>query len=335
VSMLCHIDMTAKSLAYYIHAFSHLRVNVNRTMTPQVAPHKPVLLLSIVQAFEQGLITDNRMYITPVLVGLFKSIWNRLVSTSDRTPAFTLPYYHLKSEPFWQLVPQPGYEGWINQTSTRPSFANLNVAVAYARIDDELCCLLLDAGSRQVLRQSLLQQWFPEAKETVLYASDYLDTLRHEMREETGPVYKARIEQLQTELDKETYQEELFVRGGVFKREIPRLYDYTCCISGLRVDATVAISMIDACHIVPFSESHNDTVTNGLALCPNLHRAFDRGLISLTDGYELLVSDRFTESDSAYAIRPFTGQRIRLPAEEKLLPDPANLAWHRQRVFQS
>ncbi|MFC4198185.1 HNH endonuclease [Pedobacter jamesrossensis] len=33
---------------------------------------------------------------------------------------------------------------------------------------------------------------------------------------------------------------------------------------------------------VPFNVSHNDKVTNGIALCPNLHRAFDRGLVSIS-----------------------------------------------------
>jgi predicted restriction endonuclease len=40
--------------------------------------------------------------------------------------------------------------------------------------------------------------------------------------------------------------------------------------------------MVDACHIVPIGRHGSDHVTNGLSLCPNLHRAFDRGLLSVT-----------------------------------------------------
>ncbi|WP_201288840.1 HNH endonuclease signature motif containing protein [Polaribacter septentrionalilitoris] len=39
--------------------------------------------------------------------------------------------------------------------------------------------------------------------------------------------------------------------------------------------------MIDACHIVPFSISNDDTIPIGISLSPNLYRAFDRGLITI------------------------------------------------------
>lgn len=33
----------------------------------------------------------------------------------------------------------------------------------------------------------------------------------------------------------------------------------------------------------------DDTIGNGLSLCPNLHHAFDRGLIAIDDEYRVLV----------------------------------------------
>jgi putative restriction endonuclease len=39
--------------------------------------------------------------------------------------------------------------------------------------------------------------------------------------------------------------------------------------------------MVDACHIVPFYKTYNNHPTNGIALCPNLHRAFDKGAIAV------------------------------------------------------
>lgn len=32
--------------------------------------------------------------------------------------------------------------------------------------------------------------------------------------------------------------------------------------------------MVDACHVIPFAESFDDTITNGLALAPTLHRIY-------------------------------------------------------------
>jgi putative restriction endonuclease len=131
-------------------------------------------------------------------------------------------------------------------------------------------------------------------------------------------------------LDNSAFEEEVFIRGSLFKREIPKIYNNTCSITGLRIDAIVTVSMIDACHIVPFSEGYDDTVTNGLALCPNLHRAFDRGLISIDENYRVITSSTFSEpASSTHSLRQFEGQPIRLPDNKKFFPALENLALHR------
>ena len=57
----------------------------------------------------------------------------------------------------------------------------------------------------------------------------------------------------------------------------------------MRIITDADIQIINACHIIPFSESHDDTITNGISLCPNLHRAFDRGLVALDPEYRVLI----------------------------------------------
>ncbi len=71
--------------------------------------------------------------------------------------------------------------------------------------------------------------------------------------------------------------------------------------------------MVDACHIIPLGESYYDTITNGIALFPNLHRAFDRGLIAIDNNYKVVVSKTFKEEVTNYSIRIFEGQEIMLP----------------------
>ena len=90
--------------------------------------------------------------------------------------------------------------------------------------------------------------------------------------------------------------------------------------------------MIDACHIVPFSESYDDTISNGIALCPNLHRAFDRGLISIDENYRVLVNPVFSESGiSSHSIMQFKGQQIKLPDKQRYFPAQENLVFHRKK----
>lgn len=319
-------------LLTYTKQFTKLR----RAHTYGGAPHKPVLLLSILQLIEQGLIRQNRIFITPELVSTFKDFWQLLVHT-PHTPNFALPFYHLRSEPFWHLVVKPGHDIALTKSHSIRSFSALKEAVAWAEFDGELFSLLQEKESREIFRITLLERYFKEQRNAPIQAvTPYLFQLEEEILNENAEEYRARYEQLQHQLKKEELEEETFIRDGAFKKVIANLYQHTCSVSGLRVTATENISMIDGCHIKPWSISHDDTATNGIALCPNLHRAFDRGLVSLDDDYRLILSPHFSEVDgSPYQIGQFAGQQVKLPELSKYYPSQENLAYHRQHIFLS
>lgn len=145
------------------------------------------------------------------------------------------------------------------------------------------------------------------------------------------------IRSLQSQLDQDSFEEEIFVRGGVFKRQVPLIYNNTGCISGLRVETSANATLIDACHIVPFSQSHDDTISNGIALCPTLHRAFDRGLVAIEPNYfSVMVSMRLSEPvESFYSIRQFHGRQITRPPDERWWPARENLARHLEKFSEN
>jgi len=321
--------MPAKNLSYYCAKFENLR----RDFKNGGAPHKPILLISLIQAYQNGLYQTAEIQILPELVGLFKSNWNALVEDNFQC-LFTLPFYHMNSEPFWELVPNRGCELWIKSKSPMRSFSNLTTAVKCAKIDEELKEFLLKKEESTFLLHLLLDKYFPNVKSAVLTTPDYsyLTKIKTQILQESKQVYQDRLTQIQKELDNEGFQEEVFVRGGVFRKEVPKIYNYTCCISGLRIDAGDNISMVDACHIIPFSESFNDTISNGLALCPNLHRALDRGLLSINNDFRVIVNKNFSEPNlSAYNLRQFEGQQIRLPTNEHHHPSFESLGYHRKK----
>ena len=79
----------------------------------------------------------------------------------------------------------------------------------------------------------------------------------------------------------------------------------------------------------------DDKISNGLALCPNPHRAFDRGLISVDEKLNEMVSDAIAEDlSNCYALLHLRGKALTLPFGEKHFPKAANLAWHREQVFK-
>lgn len=316
-------------LPYYLHLFSKLR----RDLKNGGAPHKPILLLAILELVRKGDIVTNRIEITPELVLEFKTIWGKLVIT-QHIPNFALPFYHMRSEPFWRLVENPYRNIPITKSNSITSLKGLRESVAFAEIDKELLSLILDPASRTILTESLLDQYFQETK-TRFYSTDYdlFNQLELQMHEDRI-IYQERIQTLKETLDKEEFEEEIFIRGGVFKREIPKIYDYQCAISGMRIEALSSAQMVDACHIKPFALSKDDTISNGISLSPNLHRAFDRGLLTVTTEYIVRVSTSITESESPFSLKQFEGKIIHLPSDPRNHPSAENLSWHNTETYR-
>jgi len=319
-----------KDISFYSNAVTKIR----RAPQNGGAPHKPILLISVLQAVREKQITDNKIYITPELVGLFKSNWNKYVTTNHHTKFF-LPFFHLSRDKsgFWRLIPNLGYEKLIEPGAEIRSFRALKLAIKYAEIDIELFHLMLEENSNKTLHKIIVDKYFPHKKDdNDPSPTNYITQISNEILEESTVEYVKKTKQLRANLNDEEYEEERFLRSVRFKREVLRNYNDTCCISGLRIDATANISMLDACHIIPFSESYDDTISNGLALTPTLHRAFDRGLISLNGNYQVLIKSDFIESNnSPYSIKQFEGRKILLPKRHEWFPSTHKIQYHREK----
>jgi len=316
----------SKILPKYIHKFSRLRQGVTRYGP---APHKPILLLAVLRGIEEGWIVGNKIELSPELVGAFRATWKNLVTT-EHAPLIAQPFFHMRSERFWHHIPNSGYESWVKISRSCQGIGVLNKAVAYVEFDPELFMLAISPVHRSVLRNTLLETYFPDSRPEAINGVNYCDQVVDQILDKSSAEYQEEIRELQDALDLDSFEEEIFVRSGVFKRQIPLVYDNTCCISGLRVETSISASLIDACHIVPFSQSHDDTISNGLSLCPNLHRAFDRGLVAIDpDRFTVLISKHLSEPiESVYSIRQFAGQEIRCPENSQYHPRSENLRQH-------
>ena len=133
------MDMATNELVQkYTRQLQSLNRASNKTLGK--APHKPVLLLSIIQLIHKGEIQSNRIYITGELIIAFRSNWNKLVTT-NHIPNFSLPFFHLSSEPFWRLV---YINGLFDKNEKISSLGKLKNRIAFAEIDKDLFELLLN-----------------------------------------------------------------------------------------------------------------------------------------------------------------------------------------------
>ena len=61
--------MSREQLQYYIRKFEKLK----RAHNNGGAPHKPILLLSVIDSVDRGYTVGNRVYLTPELLSLFRT----------------------------------------------------------------------------------------------------------------------------------------------------------------------------------------------------------------------------------------------------------------------
>jgi putative restriction endonuclease len=307
------------TLSYYLNKLTTLK---RASLKGSKAPHKPILLLSVLQSMDAGEITTNQIAITPQLVARFKDNWNWLVGSSHFKPNFALPFFHLQGDGFWHLQTYPGQEILLTSSLSIRSFAQLKEAVAFAYLDSDLYELLTNNSTKADIYNHLLLHYFGNIQQQYP-PQNLFETITKQVLNEAPVSYGNTI------LD----EEEQFVRSGVFKKTIPQVYNYTCSITGMQIVSGYDIQMVDACHIVPFSATQNDSITNGISLSPTMHRAFDRGLIAIGDNYEILVSNSFTENKFSN-IKAYQNQTIILPKHTNYYPSLDNIAWHRLHIFK-
>jgi putative restriction endonuclease len=123
------------------------------------------------------------------------------------------------------------------------------------------------------------------------------------------------------------------VRDRVFRRIVLRAYDERCAVTGLRLINGGGRAEVNAAHIKPVEANGPDTVNNGLALSGTAHWMFDRGLISLGDDLQILISRHANDPDGVRAFINRSGFAVP-PVNLKDRPHPQFLAWHRENCFK-
>ena len=124
------------------------------------------------------------------------------------------------------------------------------------------------------------------------------------------------------------------IRDRIFRKIVLEAYDCRCAVTGLKFINGGGRAEVQAAHIKPVEANGSDIITNGIALSGTAHWMFDRGLISLGDDLEVLVSRQVNDVDSVWGLVNNT-RRAAVPSNPAHRPHPAYLAWHREHCFKS
>ncbi|RAZ90657.1 restriction endonuclease [Mesorhizobium hawassense] len=123
------------------------------------------------------------------------------------------------------------------------------------------------------------------------------------------------------------------VRDRIFRRIVLRAYDERCAITGLKLINGGGRAEVSAAHIRPVEDNGPDVINNGIALSGTAHWMFDRGLISLSDDLEILISRQVNDRDSVQGFINKTHRALR-PRRQSDRPHPRFLQWHRECCFK-
>lgn len=321
-------------IATYIKRFSSLRTDRSPTRweatTRYRAPHKPILLLAVMDLFAQGSIKANLIEISPELTELFALYWAQAMRPVNRGN-LALPFFHLRSDGFWHLVPRPGKEGFLAATRQIRTINQLRDTLLGAELDEELYALLQADEARDLLRIVLIETYFAPELHPALLEQGITNVESFHYSQKL--IHRAQTQRI-AEGAEEAEELSDAIRDQGFRRAVVTAYDHRCALCGIRMLTAGGHTAVAAAHIVPWSISHNDDPRNGMALCRLCHWTFDEGLVGVSAQYKVLTSKQLVIGTNVPGhLLTLEGREIIGPSTRPLWPDLDALNWHRQHVY--
>ncbi len=150
----------------------------------------------------------------------------------------------------------------------------------------------------------------------------------------TNIIRKGQVEVvIDQEVTKKVQSQETDVMANLFNASTFRDfvmvgYENRCAITG-NVIKYENFMNLEAAHIKPKSHGGNYLPSNGIALCRDLHWAFDKGFFTIDKELKVKVHPKTT---SEY-LWSFDGKSIHLPSNPFFIPNLENIDYHNQVVY--
>nr|WP_286207823.1 HNH endonuclease [Hephaestia sp. MAHUQ-44] len=135
-------------------------------------------------------------------------------------------------------------------------------------------------------------------------------------------------------IDRATMLVSRTVRDRQFRKRVLDVYDCRCALTGMKLINGGGRAEAQAAHIMSVGAGGPDVVNNGIALSGTVHWMFDRGLITLSDEGEILLSRKINDIEGVSKLI-YGDRKARLPVSDAHRPHVRYLAWHRRECFQA
>ncbi|WP_039958508.1 HNH endonuclease [Vibrio sinaloensis] len=165
------------ALELYLERFQNLKMN---SASGRKSPHKVCMLLAVMDLIQAGHIATNRIYLNSALKERFTHHFDNLAQAKDKNTPDN-PFFHLRSEGFWHLSYEDGY----NSSNTRRYSAK---SVNYVYLDNELFDYMKSYIVANEIREALVSnlsdlaslyyQWLVDIGKSEKTARNYLGAIK-------------------------------------------------------------------------------------------------------------------------------------------------------------
>lgn len=300
--------------------------------TRQLAPHKPFLLLSILDGIRIGWIEQLKITLSQDLIETFFRYWNQIMG-KDRNTTIALPFFHMKSEPFWELQYKPGATPYKNS----PSLGGLLKRIAHAKIDEQLFQMMRDKEGRKIITGAILNTYFADEVREQIRSVHQINIGAYKYAQQLELMAAEPFEKYHTDKDSNHYSyQKTQQRQYGFGLKVRQNYDHRCAVCRARVKTPNGESLVEGAHIIPWSESKNNDPRNGLALCKTHHWMFDAYLLTVQPDFQIKLSTWLKEEgEEIEQTLSWNQEEILLPTSENHLPNEEALHHHNNRFAKA
>jgi putative restriction endonuclease len=218
------------------------------------------------------------------------------------------PFWRLQNDGLWEVNPSEGLTSRSSNTDAKKSeLLKQNVHGGF--LPEIYDTLSRDKPLARAIVEDLLNANFPAS-----IHQDILDSVGIEFAIGTRVV---------------------IARSPDFRDRVLRAYEYSCAVCGFDVRLGTVPVALEAAHIKWHQAGGPDEERNGLALCTLHHKLFDRGVFTLSDHLQVIVSECAHGGRGFQEwVIAFHGKLIRPPQRPVYRPDKALIGWHIREVFQ-
>jgi len=169
-----------KDQNYWLQKLATLRIDRARG---NPAPHKPLLLLVIIEMMEKAEIRSTEVTLSPDIAFRFSVYWSAVAQRCKQRPDVRLPFHHISSSGIWQALTAQG------EVSTDKKLTKM------IRINQSFFECLSNEGFRDKARRVLIETepYFLPEERVALYSMLKMKPSAPEIREDEA-AYKASVQ---------------------------------------------------------------------------------------------------------------------------------------------